>query len=116
MKNGPALGREALRVSFNGISQAQECENERGDTSATDESRPQVLHRRVENTGGNLHSSISVPQLPRETTKISLYSLTDHREVELDVSRRRVPVVDAAAVDVLVLKEGQRTDEGAVYK
>ena len=31
-------------------------------------------------------------------------ALTDHREVQLDVSRRRVPVVDAAAVHVLILK------------
>ena len=44
----------------------------------------------------------------------NLIGLTDHREVELDVSRRRVPVVDAAAVDVLVLKERQRADEGTI--
>ena len=40
-----------------------------------------------------------------ERYRSSMHSLTDHGEVELDVSRRRVPVVDAAAVHVLVLKE-----------
>ena len=49
-----------------------------------------------------------------QTDNQNFIGLTDHREVELDVSRRRVPVVDAAAVDVLVLKERQRADEGTI--